>query len=636
MRRQTSALQLFLPLGLALAACSGGGGGGGGEPEPTVGPNESPVLTAPGELSGGPVVFSYTLPMASSTTLTFNATDSDGDALLWQVAVSGSGATSAGLSFASPAFGSTFTIDLGAVATPTTADISVLVEDTRGAAAAIDILLIRSGAPTLTSVSRTSAFASAPQAVTINGSAFSLANSITTLASFGGVVAENIEVQSENTLTCTTPQSGIVGPNAVGISNTFGSAQLPPSEFTMYEYPLNLFAADTASDGGAGGQLAVANEAGVMHTAWLEGGALQYRHSEDAGATWSTPISLDGLETPSNPQVAVDGQEVTVVWIGDGQMILARASDDGGMTFGNVAVLNPLPGGVPVAQPRIASNGGRKYCVWLQGSPGLTQQRVRVSSSAGGEVWRTDLAVSDDGANQFHPTIVSAGGVAWVAYYGAPAGTGPGVYTARTNDTGATWSSATRRSPIGSGVTAIRGCNDGTTSSLVWLRGGEMYYMVSTNLGFGWPTQPTLFRTNDLGAITSPVIAGEGDRLLAAYVAGGQNVAFSRVGAAGAAPEHVTVSDVVEECRGPQLAMHGNYVYVAYSSGAIGGGTGTARIRYATSVDIGVNFTAPIGLGDGTAAQDQVRLMTDEARVWLGWSDYRGANAALFENRTEQ
>lgn len=636
MRRQTSAIPLFLPLGLALAACGGGGGGGGGDPEPTVGPNESPVLTAPGELNGGPVLFSYTLPMASTASLTFNAADSDGDALLWQVAVSGAGASSAGLAFASPAFGTTFTIDLGAVSAPTTADVSVLVEDTRGAAAAIDILLIRSGAPTLTSVSRTSAFASAPQSVTITGSAFSLGNSVTTLASFGGVVAENVELQDENTLTCTTPQNGIVGPNAVGISNTFGSAQLPPSTFTMYEYPLNLFAADTASDAGAGAQQAVANEAGVMHTAWLEAGGLQYRHSEDAGATWSTPIPLDGLETPSNPQVAVDGQEVTVVWVGDGQMILARSSDDGGATFGNVAVLNPVPGGVSVVQPRVVTNGGRKYCTWLQGSPGLGQQRVRVSSSAGGEVWRADVAVSDDGANQFNPTVVCAGDIAWVAYYGAPAATGPGVYTSRTNDTGVTWSPAARRSQVGSGITAICGCNDGTTSSLAWVRNGELEFMVSNNLGLGWPTQSTLFRSNDLGAITAPVISCEGDRLFAAYVAGGQNVAVSRVGAAGAAPEHVTVSDVVEECRGPQLAVHGNYVYVAYSSGAIGGGTGTARIRYATSVDIGLNFTAPIGLGDGTAAQDQVRLMSDEARVWLGWLDYRGANAALFENRTEQ
>lgn len=635
MRLQFPAIRLFLLMGLALAAC-GGGGGGGGDPGPVAEPNEAPVLTAAPELSGGPVQFTLALPIASSQSLTFTATDADGDALLWQVAVSAAGATSAGLSFASPAFGSTFTIDLAAVTTPTTAAINVLVEDARGAAAAIDILLIRSGGPTVAAISRTSSFASAPQTVTITGSAFSLGNTVTTLVSFGGVVAGDIVVVDETTITCATPQGGVVGPSTVGVTNAYGSALAPVGSFTMYEYPLNLFAADVASDGGTGGQLAVANQGASMHMAWVEGGMLQYRHSEDAGATWSTPMPLSGAEVPSDPQIAVDDQEVTVVWQGGTQLIMARSSSDGGMTFVVPTILNPMAGGVPVSRPRVAAAGGRKYCVWLQGNVGLTQQRVHVATSNGSEVWRPAMPVSDQAANQFLNELVCDGAVCWVAYTDTPVGLGAGVYTSYTADTGLIWSAGTRRSQASPGITAIRACTDGASSYLVWVRDGELEYMASQNTGFGWPTQATLFRTNDLGGITAPMIACEGDRLFAAYVAGGNNAAFSRIGGLGAAPEHVTVSDVVESVREPQLSVRGNYVYVAYSSGTIGGGTGTARIRYSTSVDIGINFTAPSGLGDGFAAQDQARMMTDEARVWLGWLDYRGANAALFENRTEQ
>lgn len=636
MRLHFRATRLFLFFGLSLAACSSGGGGGGGDPGPAAEPNEAPVLTVPTELSGGPVLFSYTLPTAGTQSLTFTAADSDGDALLWQVSVSATGATNAGLTFASPAFGSTFTIDLVAVATPTTAQVNVLVEDTRGAAAAIDILLIRSGAPTVTGISRTSAFASAPQAVTITGSAFSLGNTVTTLASFGGVVAGDVVVVDETTITCLTPQGGIVGPNTVGVTNAYGSALAPAGSFTMYEYPLNLFAADVASDGGTGGQLAVANQGASMHMAWVEGGMLQYRHTEDAGASWSTPMQLSGAEVPSDPQIAVDDQEVTVVWQGDGQLIMARSSSDGGMTFVVPTILNPLAGGVPVSRPRVATAGGRKYCAWLQGNSGLMQQRVQVATSNGSEFWRAAMPVSDQGANQSLNELACNGPECWIAYTDTPTGQGAGVYTSYTADTGLIWSTGVRRSQASSGITAIRACTDGASSYLVWVRDGELEYMASQNAGFGWPTQATLFRTNDLGGITEPVVACEGDRLFAAYVAGGNNAAFSRIGGAGASPEHVTVSDVVESVREPQLSVHGNYVYVAYSSGTIAGGTGTARIRYATSIDIGLNFTAPIGLGDGTAAQDQPRMMTDEARVWLGWLDYRGANAALFENRTEQ
>ena len=95
---------------IALASCGGGGGGGGGEPQPE--PNEPPSLTAAPELSGGPVQWQLVLPIAGTESLTFTATDPDGDALTWQLAVSGAGQVATGLSYSSPATGPTFTIEL--------------------------------------------------------------------------------------------------------------------------------------------------------------------------------------------------------------------------------------------------------------------------------------------------------------------------------------------------------------------------------------------------------------------------------------------------------------------------------------------------------------------------------------------
>jgi len=582
------------------------------------------------------VQFSYALPTTDVASLTFTATDADGDPLLWQVAASASNAGNAGLTYDSPATGGSFTVNLATVSAPSALDLNILVEDDRGAAAAIDILLVRSGAPTVSGVSRSSAFASAPQAVTITGTALSLGNTVSTIASFGGIVATDIVVVDEATLTCNTPPGAALGASSVGVTNAYGSALAPAGSFTMYEYPLNLFAADVASDSGAGGQLAVANQGASMHMAWVEAGALQYRHSEDAGATWSVTATLSGAEVPSDPQIAIDDQEVTVVWQGDASLILARSSSDGGQNFGVSTTLNPLAAGAPVSRPRVVASGGRKYCAWLQGDSMSLQQRVLVSTSGGGDLWRQEAAVSDQGGNQSLHEMACDGGVCWIAYVDAPMGFADGVYTSRTADTGLTWSTGARRSQVSTQITAVCACTDGASSYLAWVRNGELEYMASTNTGLGWPTQATLFRSNDLGGITEPVTACAGDQLFAAYVAGGSNVAYSRIGSAGAAPLHVTVSDVVESVRDPQLAVRGNYIYTAYSSGDVGGGAGTARIRYATSVDLGLTFTAPSGLGDGTAAQDEVRLMIDDARVWMGWLDYRGASAALFENRTEQ
>ena len=191
------------------------------------------------------------------------------------------------------------------------------------------------------------------------------------------------------------------------------------------------------------------------------------------------------------------------------------------------------------------------------------------------------------------------------------------------------------RSAVSAGIGEVAVCNDGARVTLVWTRGDQLEYLVSENSALGWQTQPTQLRPADFGAISAVTVRADGDRLFAAYLGDGQNVAVSRVGAAGALPEHATVSDTVEESAAPSLEVGGNYVFVAWRGGAFGGGAGAARVKIATSVDVGVTFTAPATFGDGSAAQDEPRLIVDGARVWLGWLDYRGAAAALFSNRTQ-
>ena len=99
-------------------------------------------------------------------------------------------------------------------------------------------------------------------------------------------------------------------------------------------------------------------------------------------------------------------------------------------------------------------------------------------------------------------------------------------------------------------------------------------------------------------------------------------------------PEHVTLSSVLEEAGEPALQARGNYLFAAWRGGAVTGGTGPARIRLTTSVDLGQNFEAPVVFGDSSATQERPVLLIDSARLWLGFTDYRGG-AALFANTTE-
>ncbi|MFN3241278.1 MAG: IPT/TIG domain-containing protein [Planctomycetota bacterium] len=625
-----------LPIALAslfvLTACGGGGGGGGGEPPAE--PNDPPLLAPAPGLSGGPVQFNYVLATGATDSLTFTATDPNADTLTWNVAVSGSAQTAAGLTFASPVTGPTFTIDLAAVAAPASASLNLLVEDPRGGAAAIDILFVRSGAPTITGVTPSSAFVSAPQGATITGTSLLLGNAVNTTASFGGAAAGDVTVVNDSTLTCTTPSPGLLGANSVGVQNAFGSDALPGNAFTMYQYPVDLFAADVALDAGAGSQLVTANEGATLQAVWVEAGALVHQRSIDGGATWSAPQTLSSGEVPSAAQISMLGDELVVAWVGNGTDMLARASLDGGQTFDAAVTLNPAAGGATVSRPRLARAGSRVYCAWLQGSFGLGQQRVHATSTPNnGGVWQTGGVVSEQGANQEMHAIGCNQTAAWIAFGSAP-GTGPGVYTSRSTDGGILWTAGVLRSAVSIGIGDISLCNDGARVNLVWVRDGQLQYMISENSALGWPTLPSVFRPNDIGTIFDVTVVCEGDRLFAAYLAG-QNVAFSRIGGAGALPEHVTLSDTVESPSRPALQASGNYLFAAWRGGLVGGGTGPGRIKFASSVDLGVTFTPPVTFGDGTAAQDLPQLLVDSARVWIGWLDYRGATPALFSNRTE-
>jgi hypothetical protein len=226
---------------------------------------------------------------------------------------------------------------------------------------------------------------------------------------------------------------------------------------------------------------------------------------------------------------------------------------------------------------------------------------------------------------------------AWIALRQGP---DHRLYTTHTSNAGFFWWPGVARSSVVANpdLSPALFCNVGQRVFLVWADDGALQYMISENAGLGWPTLQSVLRPADLGVISTAnaAVDCEEDRLVATYVAGGTNVAFSRVGALGAVPEHVTLSTASEAARQPSVALRGNYVFASWSGGDIA--SGAARIKLDTSTNRGTTFISPATFGDGsgTTAQDAPRMIIDDARVWMGWVDSRGAGPALFHNRTEQ
>lgn len=616
-----------------LAACGGGGGGGSGDP-PQV-PNDPPVLEVPAGIGGTGAQRSYALATGGTDQLVFTATDPDGDPLLWQLQMNAGGSAAAGLTFQTPVNGGSFTLDLAPVATPVAVVATLLVEDDRGAAQAIDLRIVRSGAPTLFAVAPDTAFTNQPQQVTVTGGALALGGAVQTAIQFDGVPAGTTTVVDDATLLSSTPAAGsLPGPTVVQVTHQFGTAQLPGSAFTMLTFPPALGATDVRLDAGAGGAVEVAHEGRTVHLVFLEGTSVAHRRSSDAGATWSAPQLLSGGEVASEPRVVMVGDDVTIVWIADGNGVNARSSHDGGASF---AAALPLDGaGLTVQRPRLVATGARRHVVWQRGSVGLgTARLVATASTDAGDTWLAAALIADGGANQYDPHLVASGTTALVAFVDDRQGAlVPGIYTSRTTTGGVVWGGAQRRSLTNAAATTPRLCAADGRVWLTWLRNDVLEFLGSADGGLSWPTVAAELRPSGQGAVTEPSLTCEGNRLYAAYVLAGTSVEVARVGGVGAQPQHLTVSTVTGPAGEPRLRSSGNYVAVTWRDGTVAGGS--ARLATAVSVDLGAHFTNPTGFGDASAAQELPQLVLDGARLLLLWQDHRTTPAGIFTNRTVQ
>lgn len=592
------------------------------------------MITAPQTLAGAAPNYSLTLPIAQTASLTFTASDPENALLLWQLAVAGASATATGLSFTTPLAGNVFQLQVGAVGAPAAATLTLLVEDPRGGVAAIDVRLVRSGPPTITGIAPGSAFATRTQPVRITGSALRLLGTALTTASFDGLDGTGTVVVDDTTLACNTPSTA-VGPTVVSVQNQFGSAALPSTAFTMHAFPPVFFAADARLDAGAATALELARNGDVVQAVWLEGSSVVHRVSLDRGVSWSAPQPLSGAEAATEPRIVADGSDVTVAWIGDTTSVWVRRSSDQGFTFAPAQRVDGTGSATPAHRPRLAQSGLHRYVAWRSGDTGLGTARVVAASSANGGIgFSSPLAVDDGGANQGNHELACDGAIAWVLCEDERAPNLRGAYAVRTTDGGATWLPGQRLNSPGIVASEVCLAASSTRVFAAWVQNGGLFLTSSSDRGATWGTTLVELQGAQTGAVTAPYGAAGDDQVAFVYVVGGNVVRVARFHPVGAAVDRTTVSTSASVAGSPRLAGNGNYVFAAWRDGDVG--AGTARVRFAVSVNGGSSFEPATGLGDGTAAQDVPRLEVAGANILLGWIDSRAATTGVFVNRTAQ
>lgn len=233
--------------------------------------------------------------------------------------------------------------------------------------------------------------------------------------------------------------------------------------------------------------------------------------SRDGGLTWSSPVTIDasfGNSIGALPLVQPDGA-VTVVYIGDGNMVASR-STDGGATFARPIVISPLVADdlrsvrAPPLPAATVDAAGRLYVLWMDCRlrRSCTGNDLVLSSSADGTTWPAPARLPRTSLDSFvpgiaaHPTIAGRLGV--VTYLRTRPCTRDtcrfGVAFMRSTNGGASWSTPQRLDAERMQPEWLAGSNLG---AFVGDYVGIAYTATSIVPTFPFATRPTGRRLNE-------------------------------------------------------------------------------------------------------------------------------------------
>jgi len=267
--------------------------------------------------------------------------------------------------------------------------------------------------------------------------------------------------------------------------------------FTFY-VPKNISnSADGSNDPNiAVGSIFVVWEA-VTSTGFDE---IYFSHSDDGGATWSTPVNISNTPTDDsdNPVIAVDSSgNINVAWdewtSSDSNIYFSRSTNDGGQWSARVNISNTSDYSY---DPEISvDSSGNIVAVWEEEVGGGPAEVNFSRSTNGGGLWSTRINISNTPPSDWSsdPDIVidSSGNinVVWEEFTSSD----DEIYFSRSTNDGANWSAAVNVSNNATGSTDPEIAVDSSGNiNVIWedeansAGDDEIYFSRSTNAGGMW------------------------------------------------------------------------------------------------------------------------------------------------------
>ncbi len=343
----------------------------------------------------------------------------------------------------------------------------------------------------------------------------------------------------------------------------------------------------------------------------------------------SVNVSND-IQTSSEPQVAVSGNHVYVVWVtaegSNTTQVLFRGSSDFGNTWSRPINVSADVG--PADSPMISASGKNVYVFWDDKTNGNSEVYFRESSN-NGTSWGVvaDLSVTKSPSRHFM-TLVD-GRSLYVAWVNRLAGNNEILFIS-SHDNGTNWSPPQDLSNNVNDSFNIGLASFGSNLFMVWLAQPPQFQVLqrtSTNEGVTWGNTTNI--SNDTGMSSSPQLfaqpIGKGGNLYIVWqddTTGTFQTLFRASYNLGASwSDALNLSHDTGKSSNPvvggQVVGGFAYVYVTWSDST----PGSNSVYLSISKNGGTSFVGPADLSPGRTVSTFIQLQVMAHSVMLLWSE---------------
>jgi len=363
------------------------------------------------------------------------------------------------------------------------------------------------------------------------------------------------------------------------------------------------------------------------------------------GSTYSqefqAPLNLsDDVPDSIQPQIVVSGNNVYIIWTGfgsgveDQDDIFFKKSSSGGANFSDTINLSENIGSS--FNPQLAVSGENVYVIWQDdtGNTGNTSIFFRKSSDSGANFGQT-INLSNESGFATAPQLSIIGNMIHVIWQDDTPGPDDILYK-RSIDSGNSFSEIMDMSnsldtdSVDGKVYAIN-----NTVYIVWTEGnfddGRTSIFSKTSSDSGATFDQTINLSNNSGYANNASISAFGDNEYVLWTQGKFNqgeILFKKSSDGGATfDQTIYLSSSNDTSSNPLLFTDKKYVYSVWMSNE----TNKANIYSRTSLDDGVTFENVQNLSTGTFGVSNPAIAGNKSTVYVVWEEEspQGSNIAI-------